>query len=474
MRFDFPRTRLIACALTAAVLGPAATAHAGPPGSWTKVTGIEVAASNTDGIGVFRTNDGVLHVAYTVAPGANAPESLMHRAISKDAKSVAGPDTAATLSTMNNSAALVEGPGGGLRAFFAGVTEENGSGFMRTVTSDAAGKVWSATAPASNTSEDKPRQAYVGSGISAVLATDGTPVSIWGDSSPGGGAMHVGLDPTVPDVNLGDTDCCQTDPALARDAATGELYAGWYHIAPDRTDVLTLGGGLVSAPNGGATQTQDRVALTGRLGGKPGVYLAYTTGTNQFSGRPALWKVGDPTAKVIAGQKGGQNIGIAPAPEGRLWLFWIRNGRVLATRTNKDATQFGANVSIKPPKGSNAMFRLVGDGSLGALDLLGLFEGSSSLGYWHQRIQPGLTLTVTPSTVKAGKKATFRTTDAGESVKGATVTVKLGATTLTGTTNGSGRVKLTIPGGTKAKTYTAKASKTGYAGASKAFRVKKP
>jgi hypothetical protein len=458
---------LAACAFAAV---PAA-AQAGPPGSWTKVTGLEVAARNTDEIGLFRTDDGVLHIGYTVAPGNNAPESMMHRSITKDAKSVAGPDTVATLSAMNNSVDLISGPGGGLRAFFAGLTEETGSGFMRTATADASGKVWSASSAASNTG-DVPHQAYVASGISAALAADGTPISIWGDSSPGGGEMHTGLDPNVPDVNLGDTDCCQIDPALARDGATGEMFAAWYHLNPDRTDVLKLGGGLVSAPNGGAGQLQDRVGLTGRLGGKPGVYLGYTTGTNPFNGNPALWKVGDAKAKLIPGEKGGQNIGIAAAPDGRLWLFWSRDGRVRATRTNKDATKFGAVVSIKPPKSTGAIYRLAGNGALGALDVLGLFEGGPSLGYWHQRILPGLTLTASPSKVNDGNKVTFKVTDAGVAIAGAKVNLNLGSITKSGTTSSTGKVKLKVPTGTKHKRYTATASKAGYANGSAKIRVK--
>jgi hypothetical protein len=473
MRFDGFHARALACALTAALLGPAAAAQAGPPGTWTKVTGIEVPAHNTDDVGLVRTADGVLHLDYVVQPGSGANESVMHRAIARDAKSVAGPDIVATLKTMNNRVALISEPGGGLRALFAGLTDASGSGFLSTATSDAAGKAWSAPAAASNTSPAGLHPVYSAAGISGAFAADGALVTIWGDSSPGGGAMHTG-NAATPDTSLG-ADCCQLDPTLARDASTGALYAGWYFLGDpaDATEVTPIGAAKVAAPNGGAMQTGDRVGLTGRLGGKPGVYLGYTVGTNQFSGRPALWKVGDPKATTIAGQQGGQHIGIAPAPEGRLWLFWTRKGKVLATRTNRGATAFGAIRSLKPPAGADVVYRLAGEGSTGPLDLLGLFQKSSDLGYSHQRILPGLTLTVKPAKVKVGKKGTFRVTDAGESVKGATVTAEIGSTVLTGTTNVSGRVQLKIPAGAKIKAYKASAAKAGYVGVTKVFRVKK-
>ena len=65
-------------------------------------------------------------------------------------------------------------------------------------------------------------------------------------------------------------------------------------------------------------------------------------------------------------------------------------------------------VSIKPPKGTGAIYRLNGEGSRGPLDLLVLAEAKGGLGYFHQRILPGLTFTAKPKTVRRGKKVTFR------------------------------------------------------------------
>ena len=72
-----------------------ATAAAGPPGNWTRVTGSPQAGHNTDQVGLARTDDGVLHVAYTVNP-PGGPDTLMHRAIAADAKSVSDADAGCT------------------------------------------------------------------------------------------------------------------------------------------------------------------------------------------------------------------------------------------------------------------------------------------------------------------------------------------------------------------------------------------
>jgi len=131
-------------------------------------------------------------------------------------------------------------------------------------------------------------------------------------------------------------------------------------------------------------------------------------------------------------------------------------------------------VKITPPAGFTTNYRLAGDASLGPLDLLGLFQnGGADLGYFHQRILPGLTLTASPASVKKGHKVTFKATDAGAAVKGAKVSIKFGSVKKTGTTAASGKVKLTVPAGASAGTRTATASKSGYSNGTAKVKVRR-
>ena len=93
-------------ALTALVC--AGTAHAGPPGKWTQVTGVAGQPDqNILRAGLVRTADGVLHVGWMRA-GAGNSASVLHSAISANAKTVSGPDTIFTYSGgANESVALV-------------------------------------------------------------------------------------------------------------------------------------------------------------------------------------------------------------------------------------------------------------------------------------------------------------------------------------------------------------------------------
>ena len=70
-----PRLMLVAGLAALACPGVAA---AGPPGSWTKLT--DGSAPNTLEVGLARTSNGVLHVAWQRKNGSN--EDLVHTPIS--------------------------------------------------------------------------------------------------------------------------------------------------------------------------------------------------------------------------------------------------------------------------------------------------------------------------------------------------------------------------------------------------------
>ena len=155
--------------VAAAALLSAGPALAGPPGKWSRVTGIEgVEAVNTDEVGLERTADGVLHVAWTRKVDALA-DTLLHSAIAANGKSVAGPDTIfyASNTGMNNSVDLVAGPEGGLRVLFSGLFPITAiDSVLSTATAPEAGTAWSSPAPVSNTAT--PSAVYVAAGIGVV------------------------------------------------------------------------------------------------------------------------------------------------------------------------------------------------------------------------------------------------------------------------------------------------------------------
>jgi hypothetical protein len=449
----------IASAAVLAALAAVPVAQAGPPGKWTQVTGFGEPDPNILDVGLARTGDGVLHVLWSREP-TGAPALLLHSSISANAKTVSGPDTVFTNTNggINKSAALVRTPDG-LRAFFGATNQFDDA--LGTATAGPDGKTWGAAATASlGGNQSKP--VYAAGGIAAALAPNGTFFSAWGASAPGGEGFHIGLSPTDPDGELGGGTVI--DPGVGVDSQSSAAFVAGNLLDEDGVMVLPISpaGARVTIPNSGAEQLQHPVAVTGRIG-KPGVFVAYTQGTNEFLGKPAIYRVD--TGKVIrlSNKKGGEDVCVAAAPGGRLWAFWKDGDTIFATRSNTNATKFGRVVHLRAVKKGSTIYELTGEGSLGPLDVLALVDPpNAEIANWHQRILPGLTLTV-----KKGKngKVTFSVTDAGAAVKGAKVKLKGDGSKTTGA---GGTVKFTLADGR----YSATASKSGYQSGSVRVRVR--
>ena len=457
-------TRKMHVAAAAALIGAlacAGSALAGPPGKWTQVTGVGGQEDpNTLRVGLVRTADGVLHVGWT-RDGAGNSGSVLHSSVSADAKTVSGPDTIFTyVNGANRSVALVRAPEG-IRAFFAGLEPATALDRALATATSANGQSWTPPSTASR-ADPQAKPVYVAAGIDANVGLDGTFFSAWGDSSPGGGGFHIGLDPGAADGEL--PSGLQSDTGIGVDSQSGQAFLAWNDLDASTVAVMGLSplGSPVALPKSGAGQLQHRVGITGRIGA-PGVFIAYTQGTNQFLADPAVFRVDTGKATRLT-RKDGEQIGIAAAPSGRLWVFWKDGGTVFATRSNKAATKFGAIRSIRAPGGSaTSIFNLAGEGSRGPLDLLALADPASGpLADYHQRIRPGLTL---KATHKKNGKTVFKVTDAGAPVAGAKVKLKGDGSKKTGK---SGTVAFSLSKGR----HRATVSKKRYAPASVRARVK--
>ena len=143
-----------------------------------------------------------------------------------------------------------------------------------------------------------------------------------------------------------------------------------------------------------------------------------------------------------------RHVGIAAGPDGRLRVMWVGAGNAIyAARSNRSATKFGGVVGVKPPGGTDTVWKIAGEGSRGWLDLFVSVSTPGSLAYWHMQVLPGLTIACAGGVGCA-------VTDAGDPVAGAKV--KIGSKAVT--TNAKGKASARVAPGT----YTAVASKAGY------------
>jgi hypothetical protein len=461
------KARLIAVAvITAALAAP--SAHAA---SWKRVTTPD--GASTDQVGLTRTADGVLHLAWHHPTGPNTSD-LLHTVISPAGKVGATNPVQSGWTGFTNPALVVDP--GGLRAFWGGLRSTDSSdpqNETNTALSPDAGATW-ALQPGSVVPLGA--QSYA-SNTAATVRSDGSTLQAFAGTL--GTWVHAGLSPATPNHDyqapLGQYGY---DPNLATDAA-GRSVMAWYSSASGHLGVQVQDVGADGAPVGSAANMPTtsnmkigmlgRTPLAARRGG--GLYVAYPTGyPNQ--NRVRLWRVGASSAALIGstGSASSPAVALAAAGDGRLWVVWTKgfgDPDVLARRSNKAATKFGAIVNAGHPKDASQAYKADASAAGGALDVLSNFNiGSSSTAVTsYRRLLPGLTLQAKPAKLRKGKETDVRFTvrDAGAAVKGA----KVRAGGSSGKTNGKGRVTLTIK---SRKAVKAKATHAGYTLATKRLK----
>ena len=449
-----PRAAALTAVLAALVAAP--TASAAP---WARVTPED--GSGSDQVGLARTGDGVLHLVWHKDTGPNT-EDLIHTPISRDGRIGASTTVQSGWTGFSNPALVVEP--GGLRAFWGGFRTTDSNDPQReinTALSADGGASWALMPGQVNPGGG---QSYA-SPISATVRPDGSTMQAW--SGTLGTWVHAGLSPDSPNWNYMEGLQYGNDPNIVTDA-TGRSWLGWYSSASSLLGVQVQEIGAAGAPSGvprtmpGTGEMtigmQGRTPLVARSGG--GVYAAYPA--PQAQNQVRVWRVGAGNAPIVARKSGSGPVTIAAADDGRLWAIWDDKGGLGATiharRSNRGATQWGAEVSAGRPRGTLQSYRLDASAVGGAVDVLGIFNiGTSTDGAtFHRRLQPGLTLTADPGRLRRGRTTTveFRVRDAGAAVSGARVS----AGGRSGTTNGRGRVELQLPG----RAVTATATRTGY------------
>jgi len=452
------RLRRLAAAVVVLGLALVASAPAGPRGQWTRLPGTVV---NFAEPGLARTSDGVLHVLYVRKNGAKS--ELIHVAVTSAGKVGADSVALGGWSAMAHPD-LLRMPDGTLRAFFGGIRSTaagDDNDAMNTATAPASGARWTLQ-------EGRAAQAlyaYATTVTGAGLAKDGTPISTW-SGTPGLG-FHFGVDPADPDGKIPQSGCCLYNPDIGVDAASGQAWLGFSsnESASPGLFVNAIGrtapqGGRKLAP-GSVTgknfgQPLNRTPITGRIGAA-GVFLVYGQGYPTWK-TVAVWRVDSAKPQIVLKADGMKHANVAPAPDGRLWLMFERSGTIYATRTNKAATKIGPLSTLRPP-GSKTVYQLGGEGSTGPLDLI----ANDGRGFWHQQVQPKLSLTASVRAAAGHRVIVFRVLDAGDPVGGATV--KAGGKTLKTAANGTGTLRNAPAGRVKAT-----AAKAGYAPASLTVR----
>jgi hypothetical protein len=446
------RRAFLILALGGLLVGVVADGLAGTTTSWSRVT--DNGGRNIDEVGLARTRDGVLHVAWRIQGAGAAGESLRHATIQPNGR--VGPATTAVggLGGLSNPD-LVVGADGGLLLFYGAITPTPSG--VRMSSAGQAGMGWSGPQKVSSDSQ--------GGDPGAAVDKNGTPVFAWAAGT--NTYYKLGTDAGQQDGFLGPSPkCCYYDPEVAVDDAGGAGFVAYHSNATGEPgifvrQILPSLGAPQLAPRvltgGSFLQPDHRVPLVARQGG--GVFLAYCSGYPTCK-QVLLWRVGGNALLVKGGGQDVEDVNLARGPDGRLWVMWQDSGQLYAGRTNGSATKAGAIVRISPPPGTSSVWDVFGEGSLGQLDLLAEVSVGNAIATWHRQVLPGLSL----SCAARGKNVRCSVRDAGDPVRGAAV--RIGGSKLTTAANGTVSAKL--PAGA----YAVQASKRGYTAATARIRVR--
>jgi hypothetical protein len=447
--------RLIVAAALALVAAPAPVAEAAP---WRQVTAS--GGAGIDQVGLVRTSDGVLHVAW------HKGGDLFHTAIGRSGK-VGAKSPIQSGWTGHMDAALTAVPGG-IRVVWGAIRtidSNDPNRDLNTALSTDGGTSWQLT-PGSIIPLGA--QAY-GSDASATTLPNGTVLQAWAGTL--GTWVHSGLDPATPNFDFqGPLGPYGYGPGIASDAA-GRVMTAWFSSATAKLGVVAQGVNADGSPSGSAmTMPGSQVMQGGGTVSKTpivarvrngGFYVAYALGY-PTANRVRVWRVGASAARLVARTDANSQVTLAADAGGRIWAVWsdgtFGETHVVAARSNRAASEFGAPVDAGAVRGAHSTYSLDASATSSAVDILALFgTGNESGGATYAaRIEPGLTLRAR----KRSGRVRFTATDAGDPVRGALVR----AGGRSGRTDRQGRVTLRFKSG------TATASARGYTPATRRVR----
>jgi hypothetical protein len=352
-------------------------------------------------------------------------------------------------------------PGGSLEATFGG--SPSGDDGPWGIGSSDGGATWSAPADVGSGSME------FGDSYVPLVVSNGTPVLAAGCC--GGIVIQRGFGTGAPTYLLTNAnDNAAGQQTLALDAATGAVIAGWDSNAGSGglwlQQVDPTAGAAVKTPVPSQYGTGEPLVVAGRDSG-PGVFAAYP-GNYATTTHMRLLRYGGGSV-AVGSVKGlhANDWGVATGKDGRIWVIWAGeiNGKgiIAVTRSNRAVTRFEPIQHYT--SNWSYLFTLSGDGRLGPLDLLiggtpAVKTGTAVSGIYHARMLPELSAKLSVKDLGGGKfKLKVHVTDAGDPVKGATVSAKGHSSQ----TNGKGRGTLTISA--SAGTHvTVKVTDPGYRG----------
>ena len=244
-----------------------------------------------------------------------------------------------------------------------------------------------------------PGAPFAGSSDSAGTGSDGKPwVAFTGTDALI--VIHQGHHET----QIPPTACCVYDPGFGTDGATGatwlayaSLITGKEGVYAQRLSAVGAAGPPARLPGSGiggnAVLPSQRIGITGRGRGRPGVYAAYAVGYPVPTTADVL-KLGTST-RVKLGAFGGiseQETGdtIAAGPNGRLWVTWFygvgTTAHLFVRASGTTGLSFGATAKVALPAGTTTVYKVYTSAQAGRLDVIALLTRHGTTAYFATQV----------------------------------------------------------------------------------------
>ena len=386
--------------VTAAVTG----ATAGGPGRWSQVTAS--GTSTIADVGLVRGADGVLHVIWAeggtgqqkiidtpVGPGGTPGKQV---AIASHLYLATDPDATATP--------------GGLDVFWNGFEANAANAPQGTfeATRPVRGGAWKL----SGSTPPLPAVPFTSSSDSAGTGSDGKPwVAFTGTDSLV--VLHQGHHETqIPPT----TGCCVYNPGFGTDGSAGATWLAYVSVIGGKEGVYAqrlsasgAAGAAVRLPGsetgGNVLLTAQRIGITGRGRGRPGVYAAYAAGY-PFARSLDLVKMGTSTPIKVATFSGfSESLAgdtVTAGPNGRLWATWFDGdgtpAQLFVRASGTAGLSFGKTVKVALPAGTSVVYKAYTSAQAGRLDVVALLTRHNTTAYYATQV-------LLPPPVKAPKAA---------------------------------------------------------------------
>ncbi len=319
--------------------------------NWRPLTGVE---NRRTRVSVARTDDGSLHLAFGESAGPGT-DRMVTQTIGPDGTQVSG---STTIADLDGQPTLTPAPGGGLVAA-TGVVDASVTGLLR-FTTNPPNRTWSAPTVVSSTGT-----VYTGFAQSLTLP-NGSNISV--SAREAVAVVLAGTNPANPGTPLttGNPDCYSSSPRLARDPATGTLWAAWrqWDCADGGIFVQVVdpaSGTPIGTPqlapasrwSGGSTDVDLNTGVPIVVGPAGGVGVAYWSAA-AGRGQVLLWTPGAASARVVADSVSDPRRvhAVAEPGSGSVWVGW-EDSRVSfqVTKMPLAAGEPTSRQSVQPPYG---------------------------------------------------------------------------------------------------------------------------